>query len=363
MFNKGLWWTVVMGGKKRNKSSPATGNLEKRSTLNSYKHSNMSQQNQPGQPIASSPPQPQAQAMYAPGTPFPSGPIPAPGYYSPTQQFISSPLPQPTQQHINLQYIQDKLESIDMRLRKLDTIENQLSSLSSKLNTVENRVTSLERTVTENNTKLLDIETSRNVDAQICSDLESKQTSIEKQLKEERARVAELSRDVDELKKSNCELSEEIIDTQARTMRDNLLFFGLGEYTTEAERQKENCMEKVLTFCSDVLQIENASQMIKLDRAHRIGGFTEGKKRPIVAKFNYHQDKLTVKQKAYEVLKGSPFRVSDQFPRVIQERRKELYPMLVQARRENKRAFLSYDTLHINGQKIKAPSVSGTGNK
>ena len=38
-------------------------------------------------------------------------------------------------------------------------------------------------------------------------------------------------------------------------------------------------------------------------------------------KFNYFQDKVTVKQKAYSVLdKDAPYRVSDQYPKPIQDR-------------------------------------------
>ena len=57
-------------------------------------------------------------------------------------------------------------------------------------------------------------------------------------------------------------------------------------------------------------------------------GLFEHDKRPIVAKFNYYQDKLVVKKRAFDTLdrSTSKFGVSDQFPKVIQDRRKSLIP-------------------------------------
>ncbi|KAH3747958.1 hypothetical protein DPMN_182394 [Dreissena polymorpha] len=47
-------------------------------------------------------------------------------------------------------------------------------------------------------------------------------------------------------------------------------------------------------------------------------------------------------------------RVSDQFPREIQERQKKLIPYMLQARREDKRSSLIYDGLLINNQSYTA---------
>ena len=73
------------------------------------------------------------------------------------------------------------------------------------------------------------------------------------------------------------------------------------------------------------------------------------KKRPIVAKFNFFQDKTSIKQCAYTELKNSPYRVSDQYPKAIQDRRRALIPHLIKAKENNKKAVLSYDKLYIDG--------------
>ena len=142
-------------------------------------------------------------------------------------------------------------------------------------------------------------------------------------------------------------------------MRDNLIFFGFEECRTFDERMNENCIDKILSFCEKGLNLENVRNSVKLEleRAHRIGKFTAAKNRPIVVKFNSYQDKLSVKKRAFDQLKDSQFRVSEQFPKVIQERRKTLIPHLIKAKQEGKKAALSDDKLYIDNQLFKPTNV------
>ena len=128
-------------------------------------------------------------------------------------------------------------------------------------------------------------------------------------------------------------------------MRDNLLFFNFIEVDTADGRSNEDCTTKILDFCETILQMNDATENIKIDRANRIGRYNSDKKRPIVVKFNYHQDKLSVKRKAYELLKNSTYGVADQFSKVIQDRRRKLVPLMIKVKNEGKRAVLSYDKL------------------
>lgn len=52
-------------------------------------------------------------------------------------------------------------------------------------------------------------------------------------------------------------------------------------------------------------------------------------------------------------LKNTPFSVFDQFPQIVQERRKELIPVMLEARRNNKKAVLVRDKLYINNKLYK----------
>ena len=100
-------------------------------------------------------------------------------------------------------------------------------------------------------------------------------------------------------------------------MKDNLIFYKLPE------ENGENCEEKVLSFIENRLGIERATTETKLHTAHRIGTFNRGNTRPIVAKFTYYPDREKVR-KAAKNLKGTEFGISEQYPREIMEKRKQL---------------------------------------
>ena len=150
------------------------------------------------------------------------------------------------------------------------------------------------------------------------------------------------------------ELNEKVLDLQSRSMRDNLLFYNIPECATREERSGEKCEEKIRLFCESTLKIENMSN-IKIDRAHRVGRFRADKNRPIVVKFNFYQDKLRIKGRAYEVLKDTHYGISDQYPKTIQDKRKLLYPAMNKAKGEGKHVTLSYDKLYINGELYHPP--------
>ena len=120
-------------------------------------------------------------------------------------------------------------------------------------------------------------------------------------MKCERERVNQLNTECDRLKAIN----DDVIDLQARSMRDNLLFFGFAEPQTPDDRRPENCAESILNYCEKELNIPNASANIKLERAHRIGRYEHAKIRPIVVKFNHYPDKVSVKQKCLESQKAN----------------------------------------------------------
>ena len=74
------------------------------------------------------------------------------------------------------------------------------------------------------------------------------------------------------------ELKADILDMKSRSMRDNLLFFGIPEDGKETDSQ---CSEKVLILIETKCGIKISSHNIVLQRAHRIGRFNNTKKIPI----------------------------------------------------------------------------------
>ena len=114
-------------------------------------------------------------------------------------------------------------------------------------------------------------------------------------MREGENKISKVSENIESLKRGNEELAEAIKDLQGRSMRDNLIFFGLEECRTFDECMNENCIEIILNFCEKELKLENVRHSVKLEGAHRVGKSTAAKNRPIVVKFTSNQDKLSVK--------------------------------------------------------------------
>ncbi|KAH3753802.1 hypothetical protein DPMN_176823 [Dreissena polymorpha] len=54
-------------------------------------------------------------------------------------------------------------------------------------------------------------------------------------------------------------------------------------------------------------------------------------------------------RKRWKELDGTVFRVFEQFPQDVIQKRRKLVPKMKDARRQGKRAYLAYDTLYIDG--------------
>jgi hypothetical protein len=118
-------------------------------------------------------------------------------------------------------------------------------------------------------------------------------------------------------------------------MCDNLIFYNVKE------SDGENTTNLIQDIMENNLGIENAKS-IKIDRSHRIGRkqrTATTRQRPIVAKFNYYQDKERVLANAKK-FKGTGMAVSEQYPEEITKERKRLYPELKKAKDQGKRVKL-----------------------
>ena len=148
--------------------------------------------------------------------------------------------------------------------------------------------------------------------------------------------------EMNKIMQANDQMKADILDLKSRSMRDNLLFFNIQE------SQDEDCAAIVKNFCKEKLHIENA-ETIRLDRAHRIGKKQPNKTRPIVVKFNFHQDKENVRKQAKQ-LKGTNFGISEQFPREINEKRKILFQKKreILSRNPAARINIVVDKMYVN---------------
>ena len=142
----------------------------------------------------------------------------------------------------------------------------------------------------------------------------------------------------------NCEediesLKSTVLDLQCRSMKNNLIFTGLHEVSNEYTED----------LLRDVLYSElGIDYKIEFGNVYRFGRNACGR-RPIVARFVYFADLQHVLDSAYK-LRNRPFGIKQQFPQEIENRRKQLYSIQRNAKREGKRVTLVRDRLYINNE-------------
>lgn len=166
--------------------------------------------------------------------------------------------------------------------------------------------------------------------------------------------VKTLTEGINQISADNKKLKESIIDLQARSMRDNLVFAGIPE------KADENPEETIKTFIHKELKLPLVTvNSIGFHRVHRIGGKRPDSRRPrpIVAKFVSFKQKEQVKKQGRE-LKGTNFGVNDQFPKEILDRRRALFPIRKKAITEGARAVIAVDKLFINGHLYRDSNIT-----
>ncbi|KAL3991234.1 CD59 antigen [Sarotherodon galilaeus] len=174
-----------------------------------------------------------------------------------------------------------------------------------------------------------------------------------------------LTENVTQLNRENKKIKETVIDLQARSMRDNLVFSGIPEAAGE---DAETTVKIFMTVKhgSGLLRVkthlklpEDTVKNIVFDRVHRLGPIraAAGRPRPIVAKFGHFKQKEHVKSRSRE-LKGTDFSVNDQFPKEILERRRVLFPIRRGFIQKGSRAVIAVDRLYVDGQLHRDPDIT-----
>ena len=145
-------------------------------------------------------------------------------------------------------------------------------------------------------------------------------------------------------------LAYKSIDLEARSRRNNLVFWGL------IENYHENCFDIIRDLIQRHLDI-NAGEMY-MARAHRLGPRKIGQrnpKRPIIVNFRDFCDTELIMSRAH-LLKNTPFSVAYDLPKEINEARKKLWDELRSIKREDPRVkfqILYPAKLIVNGKLVR----------
>ncbi|CAB4044117.1 unc-13-like C, partial [Paramuricea clavata] len=203
------------------------------------------------------------------------------------------------EKEIELKDIYEMMQSMMTRLNKLDSIESRVMTFEEELRDMRASIEYAHGDIKELKDE---------------SEARKKSENLAKQK-------------LEKLEKENELLSKSIVDLKARSMRDNLIFYNLPE------TKEENTTDIIHNLLEEKLGVENVRRDIKIDRSHRLGKPRSGesKPQPIVARFNYFQDREQILKNAKK-LKGSNLGIGEQFPEEIVKIRKELYPELKRAK-------------------------------
>lgn len=288
-----------------------------------------------------------------------------------------------------LNRIIEKLEHIDTKLGQLDSIQLAVHDITVRLDEMDTKICHIEKSQSFLSDQYETISSCTNV---------NKKNIHQIQCELERLKNENMS-----LQKASENFSEAVIDLKCRSMRDNLMFFGISENElapcvqsgnpssaangsgqsiepinqlsedgtfsfpstapmgSRASESNDQCINKVHSFCESVLGIKSAKSKIRIIRAHRVGRPDPNKPRPLVAKLD-EDSKQLIKSKLKSVnLRSTPYHVTDQFPPEVQERRRALIPVMLNARKEGKKAVLVRDKLYINNRLYDSGSSSPTG--
>lgn len=251
-----------------------------------------------------------------------------------------------------------KWQNVDMTLQnqnaRMLNIEQQVTEINRMKQNMANLQISVDATDKEVRSialKVQEYDTSIDTYSSMCDDVQSNLRYSKEEIDHLYNKVEKLESEQKELKETVQKSENTIIDLQCRSMRDNLIFTGITE-PDSIEGSFEDTEDTLCDFLKREMKIETP---ISFHRVHRINSSERNDSpRPIVAKFEHFKDRELVRTAAPKTLKDKPYGVREQFPKVIEERRKNLYPVMKQARRnkENK-VRLVRDKLYINNVEYK----------
>ena len=229
-----------------------------------------------------------------------------------------------------LKRLDNKLTIVDEKLKKLDSLESKVGNFESELKKLWLHVHDTKRLADEK----IEFVTER------TDNLEFSQSSLEER--------------ISKLEKENQSTKEDLLYIQSQTMRNNLIFGNIEESAYETNQETER---KVRDFIVQKLKIaQNVVDEIKFERVHRMGGKTgPDRTRLIVAKFTLFKDREMVR-KQRKNLEGSYYYLHEQFPKSVAAKRKSLMPRLKAEIKKGNKAWISYDTLYVNGKPIREPA-------
>ena len=244
----------------------------------------------------------------------------------------------------------DDVKSIKGSVSKIDSIENTVNSICSKLSDLETKVKDMD-------TRIIEVERACTFKSEKHDTNNQDLQGVKGDVKKVKDSCISLAEDVNKMEQDFERLNSKVLDQEFRSMRDNLIFYGIRESGPgqNIDAEQEKCDLLVKELIESKLDIDTTN--ITLDRAHRLGNrVIPNKPRPIIAKFHYYNDREQVRTAAFRLkddLKRENFRVGIQLPKEWREARKQLYPAMQAERNKGNNTKFIGEKLYVNGQPYK----------
>lgn len=235
-----------------------------------------------------------------------------------------------------MQILED-IQELKLKLKSIENIEKTVNTINSKVSNLETKYKSLE-------TRVTDTEKACQYQSNFQETAKQEIKSTHDELKTLKKKCDSLDSKSKVLEKEKDELESKLDDIESKSLRTNLLFYGIAEQDTE------NCINSVKDVCKSILDMPDASQHL-IERANRIGRKSGGKPRPILATYHYYAEREAVRLKSYDKaddLKKAGFGVGIHLTKSIRDARKPLYEPMRQAKQEGKRVKFVGKKLYIN---------------
>lgn len=233
--------------------------------------------------------------------------------------------------------ILEEVKNLKAKFKTVENIEKTVNAINSKVSNLEAKYKSLESRVS-------DTEKACSYQSSAYESAKADMNSAQDELKKLKKKCDTLEANTNYLKQEKDFIESKLDDMEAKSMRGNLLFYGLPEQNTES------CIHTIKDLCKNVLEIPNSQDHV-IERAQRVGRQTAGKPRPILATYHYLSEREAVRLKSFdkaEDLKKAGYGIGIQLPRSVRDARKPLYEPMRTAKQEGKRVKFVGKKLYIN---------------
>lgn len=228
---------------------------------------------------------------------------------------------------------------------KLEEIQGKLDKLLSVLPEIQNLK--------------IQVATLKNEKEELKESLESTQAEVEALKQQAGVTAAELKAATDKIVKLD-ELERRVVKQECFNRRNNIKFFGISDNEQESSEDTEAVLR---AFLHREMKIPKKHlDEIEFERVHRIPTRVREERinqhpRPIIAKVSFFKDKQQIKSHIKQLPRGKGFGVADDFPKEVDDIRKELYPVLKKAKRDHKTAFFNVEKLIIDKVVYRGPET------